>query len=280
MDRAELEGKSAEELEAILRDPSVLEEPPASPEPPPAPAAETVVTEESPTPEAEETPTEPEPPAEGEAPPAEVPDEERIRLSLVEELKSRAKHFEAVAGRNAGELGFVKKQLQELQSLLAAPPSMAEPDVDEPPRRPVVAERRLPDSTTAWAVSTAVQNALAQFGSTHQDLQELQPVMAQYLQAQNYDAKALIESGDPHLAGAATSRALDEAYWFAKAQQQEAVRVKLEEKKADQIRNLHKAKLRGGPTASGASPAPPPPPKTLQDMSIPELQEELRRLTR
>jgi len=289
----DLESKSIEELEQMMvaatQPPEVVAEADEQSEPEEIPEVvddEPQDTEAEPVEAAaEETPGQPVEAEAGE-PDAEPTIEEQIRKTLVDEAEARAKHFESVAGRNAGELGFVKKQLTELQQQLAAalqptPATSDDPYAETPApvaRQPTQSPRQ-PDQISLWATTQAVKSAASEFYSAHADCSELSSAMSQYLTDKQYDAASLLESNDPVYAARETARALDEAYWHARGQHQATVRTQLEAKRADQIRGLQKAKMRGGPTQSGATPTPRPVAKTLDEKSVDELREELERLT-
>jgi len=290
-----LEEKSLEELEQLLANPAALEdepepetaevEEPAEPESEPAAEEEPQDTGDEPVDEPVEEPTEQVAAPDTDEPAPELSIEDQIRKTLIDEAEARAKHFESVAGRNAGELGFVRKQLEALRQQLAAASQPAAPTVDEygaevtqaqAPQQPTP---RALDAISSWAVSQAVRNSAAEFQSQHQDFSELSSDISQYLKDKQYDASSLLESNDPLYAAREATRALDEAYWHARGQHQARVRAQLEEKRADQIRNLEQAKLRGGPTQSGATPTPKPVAKTLDELTVDELREELERLS-
>ena len=263
-----------------MADPSLLEAEQAKEAAPETPAPEVPVEEPPPqadepeTPKVEEPETEAEPAAEAE-PTAGTPEEsieEKIRKAQIAEIEARAKHFESLAGKNAGELGFVRRQLQALQEqLLGQPRAESDNGEDAPHRPPPPPQPRMADPIAQWAVQQSIASALSQFRDTHPEFNNLASDVAKYLSDNKYDASTLFESADPVHAAREVSRSLEEAYWYVSAQHNARVRAELETKRADQVRNLHKAKLRGSPTPSGASPAPPVA-KTLEDMSVDELR--------
>ena len=202
---------------------------------------------------------------------------------MIQELEARVKHFESLAGRNAGELGFVKQQLRKLQEAQRAP--RAEEDTfdaePEPERRPV--QRREPsgrDDVAAWAVSQAVTQAVAEFGRQHPDVAEMQEAIGAYLTQSGYDPKQVLESDSPVEAAKETVRVLDSAYWHAKAEATAKKRQELQAKRAAQFPQAEKAKRKAAISGTGNAPPPKPQPKSFEDMSLEELEAEIQRQLR
>ena len=286
-EESSLDDKSLEELEAMLESPMELSKAPPDPsgeETPQSEQAETSETEQ-PSDEPESGESEPEPveqPTEVEATEQEAPDgsyEEQIRKTLNEESEARAKHFESVAGRNAGELGFVKKQLEELKQALFRPQAQSEnggDDYQDPPPAQQTTQPVQSDALTQWAMNQALKGAVEEFRGTHPDLADFSADITKHMSESQFNAQPLIESRNPMYAAQEIQRSLEEAYWHVKVRHHQGVRAGLEEKRASQIRDLRKAKISGTPTQTGATPAPRPVADT--EPSIDELRRELERL--
>lgn len=121
-----------------------------------------------------------------EAPPALDPEELSIRLA---ETEARAKHFESIAGRNAGEMGFIKRRFEELQAQIQRPATdeYADPQPEAPARVP-----QGDDKIRVWAVKQAIQNAVYAFGNERPDFTEMAGEVGQYLTAQGWDGKSVV----------------------------------------------------------------------------------------
>lgn len=243
---------------------------------PPAPEKEEKVVEE---PEAE---PEQEAPAEEEAKEEEPKEEEKPEVDskdlMIQELEARVKHFESLAGRNAGELGFVKQQLRKLQESQHTAPREEEAEYVEPDSRPAPSrEPKSRDEVVAWAVSQAVQQAAGEFATSHSDAGELQEAMQAYLSDTGYNPKDVFDLENPIAAARETKRALEEAYWHAKATRASTMRKEAETRRAAQIPQMEKAKRKAAISGSGAAPPPKPKPKTYADMTVDELEAEIQK---
>jgi hypothetical protein len=277
----DLEGKSIEELDELLRNPEKMAG--IQPEQPPLPVAETVPpepTEEKP-PEAPPVPTEPKP---EEAP--EGPSEAEILKAQIAALEANNKKMEArLAGRESGERGFIKQLQNRIKALESGASrrtdSEYEPVAEEPPEQPVrKVEPPTRDSVAAWAVGRAVQEAAANFVANHPGYDEMSKEITEYITNSGYDSSAILMSGDPIEASKETTRLLDEAYWHVNAAHKVKAAAELQTKKADQMRRLEEVKAKAAVSASGAAPAPKPKAKSYDDMTLAELDAELRRLTK
>lgn len=243
---------------------------------PPVPAGE-------PEPPKEETPEEPEsqPEAEVAAEPeatekVEDVEAERLRL-LTEELNARAKHWESVAGRNAGELGFIKSQLKAIQDAQRQPRAedyQEASDTQVPTQAP--APRR--DGLAEWAVQQAVAQTVGAFESSHPDVKDVQDQMTEYIKNSGYDMRNVLQMDNPVEAQREVSRALEEAYWHSKAAVNAARRTELEAKREAIQTKAAANKLKASVSATASAPPPKPKSKTQAEMTDKELEEEMVRV--
>ncbi len=259
---------SDEDLEKALDkgddfQPPVEGEPEAVPEPEQLEeaVAEEAAPEETPAPEPEE--------------PTEDPEAERLRL-LSEEMEARAKHWESVAGRNAGELGYIKQQLRAIQDAQRAASGeyeAAEPDRTAPPPPP---QR---DGVSEWAVQQAVTQTVNGFEASHADIAEMQGAMVDYITKSGYDMKQVLSMDNPVAAQREIARALEEAYWHTKASVTATRRAELETKREAIQVDAAKNKLKAGVSASASTPPPKPKQKTQNEMTDEEIEAEMLRAT-
>ena len=267
---AEPEDMTLEELEAALDRTGLPQPEPVEPEA----SAEPAEPAHEPTPDAPPQET----PAETKA--EEVTDQDIIDARIAE-MESRAKHFEQVAGKHAGEVGFLKQRLTELQQRLAAPPSEEAGMYSEPSARP---EPAVPaptsDAVASWVVQQAVAQAAAEFTNSHSDFGQLQGDIMGYIQASGYDPTTVIAANDPLVAARETKRMLEESYWHVRAQKDAARKVELTEKRATMKAAAIAAKQAASPSGSGATPPPKPKDKSMNEMSVEELDAALQRETR
>jgi hypothetical protein len=253
-------------LEAALSQGDAYVPPAGEPEPTPAPEAP---SEEPTTPEEtaqEEASPTPEPPPEPD------PETERMRL-LTEEMEARAKHWESVAGRNAGELGYIKQQLRAIQ----AAQSRGDIEEVEPDRSaPQAPPRR--DGVSEWAVQQAVSQSVSSFEASHPDVTELQDKMAEYVRGTGFDMQAVLAMDNPVEAQREISRALEEAYWHTKAVVKASRRAELEQKREAIQMKSAETKLKASVSATASTPPPKPKPKTVDEMTDDELEKEMVRV--
>lgn len=264
---------SLEELDRLM---SGGEPAPKEPAPTDEPASETEPVAEEPTSETEPV-AEEEPEKEDEPEPEPDP-----RDLIIQELEARVKHFESLAGRNAGELGFVKQQLRKLneahkQTVRSDDDTFDADSEPEPERRTAPRRERSRDDVATWAVSQAVQQAVNDFGRQHPDVAEMQEAIGAYLKQSGYDPSAVLESDSPVEAAKETRRVLEEAYWHSKASTASERRKAAETKRAAQIPQLEKAKRKAAISGTGGAPPPKPQPKTYEQMTLEELEAELQK---
>ena len=231
------------------------------------------------TPEAASEPVaESEPAAEKEPEPEPVPDEAEILRAQLAALEAQAKHWEQVAGRNAGELGYIKRQISELRGQQQARPAPEYADEAEPQSQPAPAPNRN-DDLTAWAIQQATAQAAADWAARHPDHADLTPKMQEYWQKSGYNPSAVFDANSPIEAQREATRALDEAYWHAKASAAEAKRAELEQKRIAYQTSQLEAKKKAAVSATGSAPPPKPRPKSPSEMTDAALEAEMIRAT-
>ncbi len=268
-----MKDKSEEELLSLLADPSAIETL-ASDE---APAEEVAAAEETPveTPAAakpEETPKEPEPEPDVDQLSAEIWEK---RLQAAEETSKR---FESLAGRNAGEVGFLRQKIRELETRLSSP--TPDENGEAATYQPEPERRSGRDPVAAYVVAQAVPTAVNAFEARHPDAVSLAGDMGTFLTENKLDLKALAEGIDPTEVAAQTEHVLSMAYDFAKSKARATEIAQLETKRAEMFTRLKDRKQSASTSAPGSTPAPKPQAKTLADLSEKELMEELQRALR
>lgn len=264
----DLANKSLAELELLMRNPDLLQT-----EPEPAPGAKPPEPEPEPTSEPEPAPEEK--PPEEEKPEEPTPEELEAQAikAKIDEMEARQKKLESAAGRSGGEARFWRERAQQLERALkerqepepyAAEPSEPKPT---PPKR---------DSVAAWAVAQAVRQAGMDFGASHPDAQELQADIEAYWKNSGFDGSSIINAEDPIEAAREATRAMEEAYYHARAEKMSKLRAELEAKKEVSTAKRASMKTKAAISGSGNAPAPKPQTKTLEQMSLSELDAELK----
>ncbi len=281
----ELRKMELKDLQNLVEWPSRMEEfvqERAAPEPASAP---------EPIPESEpqietEAPAEAEPAAEAtEAPPAEPSSEEIERQLLIARLEAQEAHgkkLEAkLTGREAGERGYIKQLQEENRRLRAGytPEPEAEPSYRESPS-PEAPEAAHPDNLRHWAAQQAAKEAAVGFAQSHPDMNEIGPQVVQNLQTSGFDFNQLAASGDPISAAREMTRALDESYWHVKESIKRAKVTELETKRAESVRGIEELKRKASTSAPGSTAPPPAPHKSVQDLSLAELEAKMKALGR
>lgn len=237
----------------------------AEPEPQPEPEPE------APPPDQTDEPV-PEPEAEPE-PEVEVSEADILRAQLAE-MEARAQHYERLAGSHAGKLGYLEKRLSNLES---QPVRREYEDVEATPQPPQSTPSD--DGYKAWVIAQAVASGVQDFWREHPDTVDLQDGIKQYLEQTGYDPKSILESNDPLRAQRESKRVLEEAYFAARADKEAVRRTELQQKRADQIKNLEQLKKKAAPSASGHAPPPKPTQKSPNEMTREELDAALLEAT-
>lgn len=274
---------------------------PVEPEPEPDRAAEEPVAEETAPPEGvdEEPAAEPEP-----APVEEDFDEtrsllEETRLQLAKTEQERQK-FEFLAGRHTGELGHLRKLVEQLQTGTVpadtdSTDEYGEPVASAPAPVPVdtglqsrVAELESDlnrEAATAAYDSFVADNKLfVPAGVNGEDAEKMEAEITQLMA----DMKPHIERARESYSGLELSRKatrkvvrmmLDSAYTEVKLDRLRKQRAEALEKRASQVDSRRLAKQAAAPSGSGAAPAPKPRPKRIEDMTAEEADAEMIRLS-
>ena len=237
----------------------------------PEPSPEEMPVPEVPTTEPEPaTPPEPVVPEETEA----NLEAERLRL-LAEELEAKSKHWESVAGRNAGELGFIKSQLKAIQAAQAA----AQAGEYVPSEPALGSTQPVPqrDGLAEWAVQQAVQQSVSGFEASHPDVTEIQDKMVEYIKTSGYDMQSVLSMTNPIDAQREMNRALEEAYWHTKASVVATRRAELSAKREAIQTKAATNKMKASVSATASAPAPKPKTKTVDEMTDDEIEREMVR---
>ena len=283
----ELQDMTIEQIEEMfakgdgfIEEPDETTEPePVEDEPTEAEPVQEVEAESDDTPE--DAPAEAESSESEDEKPEDIPDPVQL---AIEEAEARAKHFESIAGRTTGELGYLRKRVKELEQVRVAapPPAPSEEDytaeqyADERPKPPTQAPAGNQSSVATYVVGLAVNNAANEFKAQHPDLDELADGVKEYLSSEGGLADVL-SMDDPVLAAQEVTKILNAAYWKAKADHTATRRIDAEKRRADQLSALEQRKKSASSTSSGSVPAPKPKPKSYDDMSVEELEAELTR---
>jgi hypothetical protein len=286
-----IEALEPDKLQEIMRNPEKLEEllspPTPTPEPEPTPPLE-------PAPEPEPKPT----PAPEPEPSAELSEEEAeadLLLAELEEARAKADHFESVAGRLGGKVGFLERKFAELQA--GRRPSTdgePEPEPTEPePERRRAAPPVHKDGLAAWAVGQAIKDTGREWMNAHSDLgslidpkfDKLDPQEAQLKVGETlkrvlgeigFDATDVMAADDPVDAAQRMRAALDESYYRIRREAAIRNREAAQARRAEQVSQRSKAKAHAATSGGGATPAPRPQPKSAHELSIEEADAALK----
>ena len=263
-----------DDLVSLIDDGTVPDsEPEAEPEEPTEQPEEETEAEEVEEPEeAEEATEEP-----TETPDAlkDEPDENQVRLT---EAQATAKHFESVAGRVSGKLGYVEQQKKSLENQVAQlqqqlqasqQPKGEAPEFTEqwqqsatqaaPAQQPAV------DQNAIYHSANAVKQSLADFAQANPEIapvkdgtQVLDEAFAKEIQARGTDILNLAQSGDALGAQQASHHIYAEAW--SKVQRDRAVtaRQEMERRKVDQAEKFKKNKRAQASASTAGKRASPP----------------------
>jgi len=300
----QLEARFAKGEGLVNNDPEEPEAPPAeTPEPPAGKEAEPP-KEPAAEPEAEVVPDEP---AE------DVPDEQAL---LVEELRLQVeradrdrKKQEFLAGRATGESGFLKRRIEQLEQSLAGREPTPDSDYDEPDTEPTrrvqptrqdsVHESRLADleqerREAALEVeysmflsevkNDVVSDLTIQANGTNRPPSEVDAAaeVDKRMQALIPQIHDEIKPYGSMQLNAKSSRkvarlAFDSAYTDWKLQRLRDMKLEASKKRVSQVPARKREKLAATISGSGGASVPADRPKTYDDMSVEELEAELKR---
>lgn len=266
-----LDDMSVEELDNLMRHPdqlAALTEPAAEPATEEAPPAAEV--EEAP-PAEEAAPAEPE-----KAEPVAEPEvsETDILRAKIEEALAVAKKNESITGRVTGENGYLKSEIAKLRAQLAG--REAEPSEYEPQEEP----RRQPEprpSPSGYLGRVAVDRAARLFMGEHPAITSEAVAEAGKYANESFRAEPDDQPEDIETRMRALLR---EGLYDYQARQSAKLAQERETRRADQMRGVTEAKAKATISGSGSPPPPTPQPKTFDEMSVDELDAELRRMTK
>jgi hypothetical protein len=259
----DFDSMSLEELDKLMADGVVESDPEEAPDPQP---------EVSAVPAVEEVPAAPEEPAPEEPPPSDLD----ILRAEMEELKAKAKHWEEVAGRNGGRVGWLERQIGEFAKARAAAPEEASYEESREPSAPAAPRT---DDFALWAVKKAAQSARDQFIAAHPDYAPHLPELANYLQAIGYDGQSVLATNNPEYVETEFTRVFREHKSSVDAVQAAKNKELLLERRADSTRRLQEAKTKATVSGSGGTPPPKLRPKTFNEMTLEELDAAMQQST-
>ena len=281
-----LEDMSIEQLSELVKWPSKMERFIEQREPSPSPEPETTQPEPvEPSPEPESTPEVVQPEPVAAQPPQEVPPtqediDRELLAARIEAAEANARKLEAkLVGREAGENGYIQQLKERIRRLEAGANSEPESGYRETP----VAEPEQPmsrNNLNAWAVQQASKEAVTGFMQSHPDIAGVEQDIMKYLNESGFDVGKITQLDDPIVASREMMRTLNEAYWHVDATRKQARVAELQTKKAEQVRGLTEAKIKAASSASGSTPPPPKPQKSIEDLSLKELEAKMKAFSR
>ena len=285
---AEMEDLDLDQLEDLMRNPEKIAETLADEGDDPEPEkAVTGDPDPAKIPEPEKPAPEPEKAVE------ESPEElERKELrAALEESDARAKHFEKIAGRNAGRTDYVERELKAIRADLSkrghTPDETRDTDSyeeDPPERAPrrTAPETPARDSLVEWAIGKAMAGATQDFANAHPDFRESPEIRKGVVEY----VRTLREQGgsdfgeDPVQVERGTMSVLEEAYWHTITQMRAKARQEFTVKRADQVRNMEELKRKSAISGAGGPATSIPTPPTIENMSEKDLSDLLEDMTR
>lgn len=241
-------GKAADPMEMDLNDLATLIN--NGPEEVPAEAPDDQPAEEAEPAEETEEPTEPERTEEQPRTPTEI---EELRAEI-EAVKARAKHFESVAGRNAGRVGYLERQLAERNAKPAEDYTEGERETERQGRDP-------------YLTHVASSRAVERFGATYPDMAK-DPSFLEALQPMLGEIENIRRSGDPEYIEAGIVRILEETRQRHVANQKEKFAAEVARKRADPAADL-KARKKAQAAASSGTAKAAPKVRTVDPMTMP-----------
>jgi len=220
------------------------------------------------------------PEADTSAPEEVVPDHVRLRLEATE---LERKKFEALAGRHAGELGFLKNKLRDLEARLQSQQGAElerQPydDTEQPAVRP-----KGQDRMAEWAVQQSLAQTVNAFTAQYPDSNEMATEIAAYWKDNGIDMASFAQSNDPITAAQETRTALELAYLHvATAKKQEAATKAEQEasrRNADEVKTLsHRRKAIAATPTGGVRAAVPTRNMDPRTMPLKDLPAYIERL--
>jgi hypothetical protein len=221
-------------------EPQIADDPLADVEAEPEPESEQTEDEQLPVEDKPEEPTPEAKPVEDEKPSEpEIPEHVRLRMEATE---LERKKFEALAGRHAGELGFLRNKLKELETRLQSQPSAETgyESVETTDQHEVKPQGQ--DRFAEWAVQQSLAQTVAAFGAQYPDANGMATEISDYLSANGIDLATIAQSRDPISTATEVRTALELAYLHvATAKKQEAATKAEQEaarRNADEVKTL------------------------------------------
>lgn len=136
-------------------------------------------------------------------------------------LDAKSKHFEAVAGRHAGQADHYKKKWDAAQREIAA---LKKGDGesfagDEKPAQATSRQDQLVERQHAYLVEQAIVGGVQRVLARHADAKQFNNEIQKHLETDpTFDEKAILESDDPKEAARLMESAVESAYWAVVAQ--------------------------------------------------------------
>jgi hypothetical protein len=254
--------KSIEELDAILRDPTLLE--PSEPAPEKEP--ETVVSEPIPEPEKEPDPIEPEIDVAAER--------QAIWESEKKAMEAQLDLQRAHASRLAGEIGHLRKAAMAPRTEPARSESYEEPvPVDHETRSRL---DKLESELRKRDKDIAIASAVGQLNRP--EYKEMEAEFKEAMQKFGQDWTDALDTEDPETARLMATRVANAVIAEAEKIKTLKERTSRLEKKAASVSEIEKAKKKSAISSSGSAPAAPQP-KRYEDMTPGELDTLLKGMT-
>lgn len=302
---------SIEELDKVFASTGGVmpeDEPEPAPEPEavaePEPEADTEPRAADPTDVSEPQEATPEDTAQEEgAPPAEpdIPDDNALQMQEIqlqlERVRQEREQFESIAGRNTGEIGFLKKELERLRAAPAPQPTQDPLDyqpAETPPVQPQPARApsqlegqvaELQDDSKASAVQRVYSEFLTQISTdltaqgVNQEKVETEQIsiMEQITPTlkQRFEPFGDLSTLNTKATEKVTRMVLQGAYTDIKLAKVAALRKTVSERTATQIAKTRIAKQAASPSASGSRGVKEAPPKSDKDLTWEEADAAL-----
>lgn len=266
--------KLVNSTEPTISDEPVIESPD---EPEEEPTEEVEAPTEAPS---EEEVQEKAPEVEEAKPEDSVPDHVRLRLEATE---LERKKFEMLAGRHAGELGFLKNKLRELEARLQSQQE-SEPErqsYDATDQQPV--RTKAQDRFAEWAVQQSLAQTVNAFTAQYPDSNDMAADIAAYWKDNGIDMDSFAQSNDPISAAQDTRTALELAYLHVATAKKHEAATKAEQeasrRTADEVKTLSSRRKAIAATPTGGVRAAVPTrnidPRTMPLKDMPAYIERL-----
>jgi hypothetical protein len=212
----------------------------------------------------------------------EVVDPQQARL---DEAIARARHFETVAGRLGGKIGFLERQNQQQQQQILQLSQASARDADgfdtqQQMSQPAIQPQPSTDPNAMYLSQQAVSSQFANFAQRNPGIvdpkgpQGVNMEFAQQLASRAEELQMLSQSGNALEAAAQAEQIYSET--FSQVLRDRAIRVRedAERRSADQAEALKKKKRAQASAAASAKPATPKrQPRTVKELSKDQLKQ-------